>query len=187
MDGWAIPAPTCDWAFDPHGEGMAKNRDLMEVQNVGEFAFTMCVFGVLLAIIAFAAAFLLLFWIGMTAPFFVIMVAGVIWVLLNIPVYRSLKQKAAQWHGERRAGNQIIYVEICSVVFLAAISLLAGDVLGSRELILFLKCFFYFWILALLLYQLLAHAALRYRILPRDGTRWCCIGGLTLLNLFLTK
>jgi hypothetical protein len=166
---------------------MSKNRDLMDAQNVGEFAFTMCVIGVLLAIIAFAAAFFLLYWAGRTLPMFVISATGVIWLLLNIPVYRSLMKRAARWQGERRAGNQIIYVELCSVAFLAGISLLAGDVLGGRELILFLKYFFYFWILALLVYQVVAHAALRYRILPRDGIRWCCIGALTLLNLFMTK
>jgi hypothetical protein len=33
----------------------------MDVLNVGEFAFTMCVFGVLLSVIAFAAAFFLSF------------------------------------------------------------------------------------------------------------------------------
>ena len=166
---------------------MAKNRDLMDIENVGEFAFTMCVLGVLLAVIAFAAAFFLLYWVGGTTPIFVISVAGVIWVLLNIPIYRSLRRRATQWHGERRAGNQIVYIEVCSVVILAGISLLAGDVLGSRELILVLKYFFYFWILALLLYQVVIHAALRYRILPRDGIRWCCIAGLTLSNLYFTK
>jgi hypothetical protein len=51
---------------------MSKNRDLMDAQNVGEFAFTMCVIGVLLAIIAFAAAFFLLYWAGRTLPMFVI-------------------------------------------------------------------------------------------------------------------
>src|SRR6266566_9142565 len=70
----ALPAPvaelqsrsklisaSCD-SFIP-GNNVKHSRDLLDIENIGEFAFAMCAMGLVLAIIAFAAAFFLSHWI----------------------------------------------------------------------------------------------------------------------------
>ena len=163
---------------------MKHSRDLFDVQNVGEFAFAMCAMGFVLAIIAFVAAFFLSLWIGIGNSSLLIALTVAFWVPLNVPVYRSLRQKAKSWVGERRGTNQVVYVEICSMAMLAGLSLLAEETMGARELIVFLRYLFSFWILSLLLYQVFIHLALQYRICTRDAVRWCVIGGTTIYGLY---
>jgi len=163
---------------------MKHSRDLMDVENVGEFAFEMCAMGVVLAIIACAAAFFLSHWLGIGKRSHLIVLTGAFWLALNIPVYRSLRRRARVWIGERRATRQVIYVEMCSMTVVAGLSLLAGETTGARELIVFLRYLFSFWILSLLGYQAFVHLALGYRIFARDAIRWCIIGGFTIYSLY---
>src|SRR5436190_24023886 len=148
------------------------SRDLMEIENIGEFAFALCSIGLALAIVAFAAAFFFLYLFRSVQRGPLIALATIFWIALNVPVYRSLRRKAARWNGERRATRQVAYVEISSTVMLAGLSLLAVDTIGARELIVFLRYFFCSWILCLLTYQVLLHFILGYRIYPRDAVRW---------------
>lgn len=158
-------------------------RDLTDIENIGEFAFAMCAMGLILALIAFVAAFFLCHWLGIAQRSHCVVLAAVLWVALNVPVYRSLRRRAERWGGERRATRQVAYVDICSAVMLAGLSLLAGDTAGARELIVFLKYLFSSWILCLLGYQVFLHFALGYKIHRPDAVRWCFVGGLAIYSL----
>jgi len=163
---------------------MKHSRDLMDIENVGEFAFVMSVIGALLALVAFVVAMFLTHWVGIGKRSQVIVLTAALWVALNVPVYRSLRRRARRWIGEQRATKQVVYLEICSMTMLAGLSLLAGEATGARELIVSLRYLFSFWILALLGYQVLIHFALGYRILRRDAVRWCLVGGFALYSLY---
>lgn len=154
---------------------MSQKRDLLDIQNLGEFAFAMCLYGLLLAIIAFVAAFFTLELFGINGRTYLGLLSVVLWVLVNVPLYRSLRVKARLWIGEQRATKQIVYVESCSVAMLIGLSLLAGGTVGARELLLVLEYLFSFWILALLAYQIFLHLALKYKIFTRDAIRWSII------------
>jgi hypothetical protein len=156
----------------------------MDIENIGEFAFAMCAMGLVLAIVAFAAAFFLSLWIGNVHRSTLIVLTTVFWIGLNMPVYRSLRRKAGQWVGERRATKQVAHVEICSTVMLVGVSLLAGDTIGSHELFVFLRYLFSSWILCLLSYQVVLHFVLGYRIFARDAVRWCLLGGYAIYTLY---
>ena len=163
---------------------MKDSRDLLDVENVGEFAFAMCAIGAVLAIIAFVAAFFLSLWIGIGKHSHLIVLTAAFWVALNVPVYRTLRRRAKLWVGERRATKQVAYVEMCSMMMLAGLSLLAGETTGARELVVFLRYLFSFWILFLLGHQVLIHFVLGYRIFTRDAVRWCLVGGVTIYSLY---
>src|SRR5436853_118319 len=128
---------------------MKHSRDLLDVENVGEFAFAMCAIGFLLAIIAFVAGVFLSRWVGVGERLHNIVITAAFWVALNVPIYRSLRGRARLWVGEQRATKQVVYVEICSLAMLAGLSLLAGETTGSRELVVFLRYLFSFWTLSL--------------------------------------
>ena len=166
------------------GSNVKHSRDLLDIENIGEFAFAMCAMGLVLAIIAFAAAFFLSHWIGIAKRSHLIVLTAAFWVALNVPVYRSLRRKAGLWVDERRATKQVAYVEICSTAMLAGLSLLAGDTTGARELIVFLRYLFSSWILCLLGYQVFLHLVLGYRIFTRDAVRWCLVGGVAIYSLY---
>jgi len=68
---------------------MGENRDLLDIRNLGEFAFAMCVIGLLFAGIAFVAAFFILELIGIQGRLYLGLLSIVIWALLNVPAYRS--------------------------------------------------------------------------------------------------
>ena len=156
----------------------------MDIENIGEFAFAMCAMGLLLAVIAFTAAFCLRNWLGIASRSYLIVLTAAFWLALNVPVYRSLRRKAELWGGERRATRQIAYIEICSTVLLVGLSLLARDISGGRELIVFLRYLFSSWILCLLGYQVFLHLALGYRISTRDAVRWCLFGAVAIYSFY---
>ena len=162
---------------------MNGHRDLMNVRNLGEFAFAMCAIGLVLALISFVTAFFALELIGIRGRASLGFLCVAIWICLNVPLYRSLRRRARCWNGERRATKQTAYVELCSAGILLGLTLLAGETTGAHELIMVLKYLFSFWILALLGYQVLLHFVLRYRILVRDAIRWSILVVLTVLNL----
>jgi len=166
---------------------MNENRDLLEIRNLGEFAFAMCIIGLLLAVIAFIAAFFTLHLIGLQGHIYLGLLSFLLWILLNVPLYRSLRRKARLWIGEQRATRQIVYVEFCSVAMLVGLSLLAGEAVGARELLLVLEYLFSFWILALLAYQVFLHFALKYKIFKRDAIRWGIMCIYTVLNLVMRR
>lgn len=163
---------------------MKHSRDILDIENIGEFAFAMCAVGLLLAIIAFAAAFFLWHWLGIAKRSDLILLTAAFWVALNVPVYRSLRRKAELWGGERRATRQVAYIEICSTVMLLGLSLLARDISGGHELIVFLRYLFSSWILCLLGYQVFLHLVLGYRIFTRDAVRWCIVGALAVYSFY---
>ena len=160
------------------------SRDLLDIQNIGEFAFAMCAMGLVLAVIAFAAAFFLWYWLGIANRSQLILLTAAFWIALNVPIYRSLRRKAESWGGERRATRQVAYIEICSTLMLLGVSLLARDISGGRELILFLRYLFSSWILCLLGYQALLHLILGYRISKRDALRWCVVATLAIYSFY---
>lgn len=80
-----------------------------------------------------------------------------------------------------------MYVEFCSMAMLIGLSVLAGETMGARELVLVLEYFFSSWILALLAYQLLLHLALKYKIFAWDAMRWSAMGIYTVLNLIIRR
>jgi hypothetical protein len=164
---------------------MSANRNLLDIRNLGEFAFAMCAMGLVLALIAFVAAFFAMELIGGTGRVGLALLTFVVWIVLNIPVYRSLMRKAISWNGERRATKQIKYVEYSSLGMILGLSLLAGQTTGAHELTLSLECLFSFWILTLLAYQILLHLALKYRVLIHDAIRWSAICLVTVVNLYL--
>ena len=163
---------------------MKHSRDLLDIENIGEFAFAMCAMGLVLAVIAFAAAFFLWYWLGIAHRSQLIVLAAAFWLGLNVPVYRSLRRKAESWGGERRATRQMAYIEICSTVMLAGLSLLARDISGGRDLIIFLRYLFSSWILCLLGYQAFLHLVLGYRISTRDAVRWCLVGAIAIYGFY---
>jgi hypothetical protein len=163
---------------------MKHSRDLMDVRNIGELAFAMCLLGLLLAIIAFVMAFFLSYLLHITNRACLAVMALTFWVALNVPVYRSLRRRSALWVGEQRASTQMTYIEICSMAMLTGLSLLAGQTTGARELLAFLRNLFSCWMLCLLGYQLFLHLVLGYRVFTRDAVRWCLIGGLTICSLY---
>jgi hypothetical protein len=166
------------------GNNLKHSRGLLDIENIGEFAFAMCAMGLVLAVIAFVAAFFLSHWIGVVTRSHLVGLTLAFWVALNVPLYRSLRRKSALWFSERRATRQVAYIEICSTVTLAGLSLLPGDAIGVPELIAFLRCLFSSWILCLLVYQFFLHLILGYRILTRDAVRWCLLGGFAVYSLY---
>ena len=144
----------------------------------------MCAIGLVLAIIAFAAAFFALALLDINGRVYLGLLSSVIWLLLNVPIYRTLRRNARRWTGERRATKQVSYIEWCSLTMLLGLSLLAGETTGARELIMVLEYLFSFWILALLAYQVLLHLALKYRIFMRDAVRWSILCIFTVFNLY---
>ena len=117
-------------------------------------------------------------------PSHLILLTAAFWFAFNVPVYRSLKRKAELWGGERRATRQVAYIEICSTLMLLGLSLLARDISGGRELILFLRYLFSSWILCLLGYQAFLHLVLGYRISTRDAVRWCLVGAIAIYSFY---
>ena len=163
---------------------MKHSRDILDIENIGEFAFAMCVMGLVLAIIAFVVAFFLWYLLGIANRSQLMVLTAAFWVAFNVPVYRSLRRKAALWGGERRATKQVAYIEICSTVMLLGLSLLARDISGGHELIVFLRYLFSSWILCLLGYQAFLHLDLGYRISTRDAVRWCVVGALAIYGFY---
>lgn len=163
---------------------MSENRDLLDVSNLGEFAFAMCAFGLVLALISFVAAFFALELIGIRGRAYLALLSSAIWILLNVPVFRALRRRSRLWNGEQRATKQITYVELTSIAILAGLSMVAGKTIGAYELIVVLEYLFSSWILALLAYQVFLHHILGYKIATRDAIRWSIMLFFTLLNLF---
>lgn len=166
------------------GNSMKHSRDLLDIENIGEFAFAMCAVGLVLAVVAFAAAFCLSLWIGIAKGSHLIVLTTAFWISFNVPVYRTLRRKAGLWVGERRATKQVAYVEICTTAMLAGLSLLTDDTTGAGEIIVFLRYLFSSWILCLLGFQVFLHLVLGYRIFTPDAVRWCLLGGFAIYSLY---
>ncbi len=163
---------------------MPENRDLLDVDNLGEFAFAMCAIGLVFALISFFVAFFALELIGLHGHVYLGLLSVVVWILLNVPVYRALRLRARRWSGEQRATRQITYVELSSITILVGLSLIAGQTIGAHELIMVLEYLFSSWILALLVWQVFLHRALGYKIFVRDAVKWSIMFTYTLLNLY---
>lgn len=167
-----------------HQTRMRTNRDLLDIRNLGEFAFTMAAMGLILALIAFVVAFFALELVGIKGRPYLVLLTIAIWILMNLPVYRALHRRALLWSGEQRASKQIGYVEWTSVAMLVLLALLGGNAVGTRELIRVLEYLFSAWLLSLLTYQVLLHYVMRYKIHTRDAVKWVAMFIYTTVNLY---
>ena len=163
---------------------MSENRNLLDVRNLGEFAFTMAAFGLVLALISYVAAFFALELLAIHERAYLAPSSVAIWILLNVPVFRALRQRSRLWNGEQRATKQITYVELTSVAILAGLSVAAGETIGAHELILVLEYLFSSWVLALLVYQVFLHLVLGYKIAALDAVKWSLMLLYILLSLY---
>ncbi|WOO41936.1 hypothetical protein [Rubellicoccus peritrichatus] len=156
----------------------------MNITNIGEFAFTMSVFGVFLMLPAIIVTTYLASRLGFIDTSLQIVLFLMLWILFQVPLFLHLKKKAHAWGEARRGSKQIIYVEICSLLFLLVLRLIAGGE-DASGVISGLKLIFSIWILILLVYQVFAHLNLKYKILNKDLFRWLAIGGVATFNLIL--
>jgi hypothetical protein len=163
---------------------MSQNRNLLDVRNLGEFAFAMAAYGFVLALVSYVMAFFALELMNIPGRTNLAMSSAVIWLALNALVFRALRQRSQLWEGEQRATKQITYVECTSVVILAALSLAARETVGAHELIIVLEYLFTSWLLSLLFCQVFLHFALGYKIFFRDAVKWSLMLTYTLLNLY---
>lgn len=162
---------------------MNRRRDLMDVRNLGEFAFTLSAIGLMLAVIAFVTAFFSLYFLNVRGRVLLGGLSVAIWIVLVTPSYLSLRRRSTLWVGEQRATKQVSYVEWSTFVMLGGLSLFSGNAVGSRELMLVLECLFSSWILVLLACQVFLHFALGYRIRRGDAIRWGVMLAYVVYNL----
>jgi hypothetical protein len=163
---------------------MRENRALLDVRNLGDFAFAMTAYGLVLALFSFVAGFFILELLAVQGRAYLALSSVIIWILLNVPVFQGLRQRSRLWHGEQRAAKQITYVELTSMAILAALSYASQETIGARELITVLEYLFSSWLLTLLACQVFLHLVLGYKILPWDAVKWSIMTLYLLLTLY---
>jgi hypothetical protein len=162
---------------------MSRARDIFDIRNLGEFAFAMAAMGMVLMLISFVLSFLILLFSGIHVRAYLVLLTIAIWFLMNLPLFKMLRQRASLWQGEQRASKQVAYVEWCSVTMLICLSWLGKDAEGTKELILVLEYLFSSWLLSLLSYQFLLHRIMKYKIDTKDAIRWGVMLVYTTANL----
>ncbi|WP_309396304.1 hypothetical protein [Cerasicoccus maritimus] len=159
-----------------------KGRDFLDPQNIGEVAFAhVCLAVISGAVFAIAAICVWFFSEGFNAS--VIAVTG--WLITQYWIYLHLKKRVDSWGEERPGCRQVIYFELCSLVVVLALTILAWHDPYGMDFVHQLKVIFTLIVLVLLVAQVLTHLAYRYPFRRKDVLRWLVITLTAGLNILL--